>query len=142
MPFLNFRVSESFGFLASCLWQAQPCRCATGFRPRSACLLHREATPERGKNQQQLGALDLSNGKTPSTACILLCASTHVLWEGEKTWGVGGCREGRILCRWGREKKATEPTFPSCSEPTLQTYIFPHWRIIIPLSSQSETISS
>lgn len=142
-PLLNFRVSERFGFLASCLWQAQPYRCAMGFRPRSACLLHWEATPERQKHWQQRGALDLSNGKTPASACALLRASTHVLWEVEKTWGWGGWQERENSLQMGEGKRKTpEPTFPSRSEPTLQTYIFPHWRIIIPLSSQSETISS
>lgn len=51
---------------------------------------------------------------------------------------MGGPGEGGFFADGGGEK-ITEPTFPSCSEPMLQTYIFPHWRIIIPLSSQSET---
>lgn len=133
---------REFWFLGKLLMAGTAMQVCYGFQAKECVPSSPRSHSREGKNQQQLGALDLSNGKTPSTACILLCASTHVLWEGEKTWGVGGCREGRILCRWGREKKATEPTFPSCSEPTLQTYIFPHWRIIIPLSSQSETISS
>lgn len=71
----------------------------------------------------------------PFPACSL-CKYICFMWS-RKTWQVWW-----ILCRWGRGKKKTkESTFPSWAEPTLYTYIFPHCRIIIPLSSQYKTIS-
>lgn len=65
--------------LTRCSWQAWPYRCALGFRPRSEHLLPPETTPEREKYWQQLHVLDLRNGETPSPACTLLYANTHVL---------------------------------------------------------------
>lgn len=81
-----------------------------GFQAKECVPSSPRSHSREGKNQQQLGALDLSNGKTPSTACILLCASTHVLWEGEDLggWGLQG-REDSL--QMGEGKKSYRANF-------------------------------
>lgn len=104
--------------LASCLWQAQPYRCAQ-VSGQGVGASFPEKPLQRGKHTQQHGALDLSNGTTPSPACILLCASTRFRGS-RKDLAVGGgegCRGGRILYRWGRGKKLQSQLFHPALSP-------------------------
>lgn len=145
LSFLDFRVSENLGFLASLLGTLHMAGTAvqvcSGFQAKEWVPPSPRSHPrEREKHWQQVGTLDLSNGETlPLPAPCSAPASTHVLW-GVESHGGWGSRGVRILCRWGRKRKQ-QPTFPSWAEPTLQTYIFPQGRIIIPLSSQFGNIS-
>lgn len=119
----NLRILVSWqACLACCSWQAQPYRCALGFRPRKwVPPFPRKYSREREKHWQQLGALDPRNGETPPPAYTLLCANTQTVWELERLGGWDG-RGRRILCRWGRERKQQSQLF----HPGLS----PHYRHI------------
>lgn len=129
-PFLNWiafpwlqSISESwfFGvFLASLLGMllmaGMAIQVCSGFQAKDSVPPSlRSHSREREKDWQQLGAPDLSNDETPSlpASCSV---QVHVLWI--ERLGGWGCRGGRILCRWRRERKQ-EPTFPPWAQPTL-----------------------
>lgn len=124
LPFLDFRVSQNLGFLfcflasllGMLLMAGTAIQVCSGFQAKESVPPSlRSHSREREKDWQQLGALGLSNDETPSlpASCSV---QVHVLWE--ERLGGWGCRGGRILCRWRRERKQ-EPTFPPWAQPTL-----------------------
>lgn len=116
LSFLDFRVSESLGFLASLLGMllmaGTAIQVCSGFQAKVWAPPSPRSHSREGKTSQ-LGALDLSNSKTPSPACTLLCASTYVLW-GVKNTGQGGRvvgKEGIFADGGGKENnRANFPT--------------------------------